>query len=290
MSFETPIYLCGPPRKPLQMLVDQKYSGHASIHDDAVAEKLGFRAGPIEGPTHFSQFTPLCAYLWGQSWFEQGFISAHYQNMVVEGEEVRAFVALPHNGATSTTAWAAKVDGTPVLEASVSIGPTAGGTLLEQRMKTLRPAGRLVILADLAVGMRGSADEPVRMDMDQHMGALYPCKQRSKLQPALAGRHGPVAGTVARSGTEVGGGTAPGTGERRTGVGDHRHRGELPCHQSRARPGAPGRALTPREKHAPTDRFVIVDSKRLDRAKPRSDPAVGRARTAWPVADTENIS
>ena len=101
--------------------------------------------------------------------------------MVVEGEEVRAFVALPHGGAASTTARAAKVDGTPVLEASVSIGPTAGGTLLERRMKTLRPAGRLVILADLTVGMRGSADEPVRMDMDQHMGPLYPFTLRQKL-------------------------------------------------------------------------------------------------------------
>lgn len=72
MPFETPLCICGPPRRPRQMLVDQVSSGHASIHDDAVAEKLGFRAGPIEGPTHFSQFAPLCAYLWGQTWFERG--------------------------------------------------------------------------------------------------------------------------------------------------------------------------------------------------------------------------
>ncbi|WP_211242590.1 hypothetical protein [Halopseudomonas bauzanensis] len=92
MSFDTPLYLCGPLREPKQMLADQQYSGHTSIHDDDMAEKLGFRAGPIEGPTHFSQFTPLLVEIWGQDWFERGCFSAHFQNMVVEGEQVRAFV------------------------------------------------------------------------------------------------------------------------------------------------------------------------------------------------------
>ncbi len=181
MSFDTPMALCGPLRRPRQMLAEQEYSGHASIHDDAMAEKLGFRAGPIEGPTHFSQFTPLLAHLWGRDWFERGCFSAHYQNMVVEGEEVRAFVALPAPGATSTRAWAAKADGTPVLEASASLGPGDGETLLSQRMAELRPPEKLVILADLRVGMAGAADERVRMDPDQHMGALYPFSLNQKL-------------------------------------------------------------------------------------------------------------
>src|SRR6185503_13859791 len=51
MSFDTPLTLSGPLRRPQQMLADQEYAGHTSIHDDAMAEKLGFRAGPIEGPT-----------------------------------------------------------------------------------------------------------------------------------------------------------------------------------------------------------------------------------------------
>jgi hypothetical protein len=162
------------------MLANQEYGGHTSIHDDAMAEKLGFRAGPIEGPTHFSQFVPLLAHVWGQAWFERGCFSAHYQNMVVEGEEVRAFVELPSAGAQRTKAWAQKADGTPVLEASASIGPE-GETLLEQRMAQLRPTGKLVILADLHVGMRGAEDEPVRMDAEQHMGALYPFSLSQKL-------------------------------------------------------------------------------------------------------------
>lgn len=182
MSFDTRLSICGPLRRPRQMLADQEYGGHTSIHDDAMAEKLGFRAGPIEGPTHFSQFVPLLAQVWGRAWFERGCFSAHYQNMVIEGEEVRAFVELPAPGATRTQAWAQKADGTLVLEASASLGPDHGATLLTQRMGKLRPPEKLLILADLRVGMAGAVDEPVRMNPDQHMGALYPFSLQQKLE------------------------------------------------------------------------------------------------------------
>ncbi|MCB1545104.1 MAG: hypothetical protein KDJ30_12765, partial [Rhodoblastus sp.] len=166
---------------PRQMLADQEYGGHASIHDDSMAEKLGFRAGPIEGPTHFSLFPPLLERIFGRDWYERGCISSHYQNMVVEGEEVRAFAELPAEGTTRTKVWAQKADGTPVLEASASIGPDHGETLLEARMKALRPPEKLLILADLHVGMKGAEEERVRMDPDQNMGALYPFSLNQKL-------------------------------------------------------------------------------------------------------------
>ena len=57
---ETDMLLTGPWRRPKQMLDAQIYDSHASIHDDATAQKLGFQSGTIEGPTHFSQFAPLC--------------------------------------------------------------------------------------------------------------------------------------------------------------------------------------------------------------------------------------
>lgn len=164
------------------MLADQEYAGHTSIHDDAMAEKLGFRAGPIEGPTHFSQFVPLLSHLWGKAWFERGCLSVHFNNMVVEGESVRAFIDLPAAEATRTRAYAEKSDGTPVLEASASIGPDHGTTLLEQRMATLRQPEKLVILSDLHVGMTGAEDERVRMDPEQHMGKLYPFSLKQKLE------------------------------------------------------------------------------------------------------------
>lgn len=184
MSFDTPIetrdgVISGPLRAPANMLIEQEYGGHKSIHDDAEAERLGFKAGPIEGPTHFSQFDPLLVHLWGKEWFERGCISCHYKNMVVEGEEVRAFVQPISD--TLAECWAQKVDGTPVLEASATLGPDHGETLLEARLATLRPPGELVILSDLAVGMVGKEDEPVCMKADQNMGALYPFSLTEKL-------------------------------------------------------------------------------------------------------------
>jgi hypothetical protein len=188
--------LCGPLRRPRQMLADQHYDGHKSIHDDATAEQLGLRAGPIEGPTHFSQFEPLLYQLYGQAWFETGCISAHYQNMVVEGEEVRAFAKPAAPGQAHARVWAEKRDGTPVLTATASLAPRRptgpGGPTepteptepseIEQRIARLRPATQLVIYRDLRVGQTGAAPERVRMAFDQHMGDSYPFTLRDKLK------------------------------------------------------------------------------------------------------------
>jgi len=184
--FDTPVALCGPLRQPRQMLAEQTYDGHKSIHDDAMAADLGLRAGPIEGPTHFSQFDPLLFQLWGHAWFETGCISAHYQTMVVEGESVRAFVQPPAPGGRFTRLWAEKADGTPVLTGTASVGAPAAGdppTEIAQRIAKLRPATGLVINRDLRVGQRGAGNpEPVRMGFDQHMGNHYPFTLAGKLQ------------------------------------------------------------------------------------------------------------
>ena len=95
---ENGVVLTGPWRQPKQMLHAQTYDSHASIHDDATAQKLGFQGGTIEGPTHFSQFAPLCERIWGKEWFETGCLSAHYRNPVFEGEEVQASIEMPKVG------------------------------------------------------------------------------------------------------------------------------------------------------------------------------------------------
>ena len=41
-------WLVGEFRTPRQMLGDQEYDGHLSIHDDQMAEDLGFDGAPIE--------------------------------------------------------------------------------------------------------------------------------------------------------------------------------------------------------------------------------------------------
>ena len=182
-AFESSLSICGEYRRPRQMLADQSYDGHLSLHDDKMARDLGFRAGPIEGPTHFSQFIPLLHQIFGAAWFERGCISAHYQNMVIEGEEVRAFARLATRNSPTVQISAEKRDGTPVLTGTASIGPDYGETEIARRMAALRPSRQLVILRDLKVGQKGAGNpEKVRMGFDQHMGNQYPFSLNDKLK------------------------------------------------------------------------------------------------------------
>lgn len=203
--FETPIdeadgHLTGPWRGPRQMLAAQEYGGHASIHDDATAQKLGFKGGTIEGPTHFSQIVPLGVRLWGQRFLTEGNISAHYRNACFEGDEVRAIVAAPAAGATQTDLRMERRDGTEILRGSIGVG---GGdtTALTARLATLPPPQMLVILRDVHVGMT-TPRLTVRMDADQNMGNLYPFSLTQKLEritepsPWYAGADNPFGRAV----------------------------------------------------------------------------------------------
>lgn len=171
--------LAGPWRKPFNMLLDQTYDGHVSLHDDAMAQKLGFKAGPIEGPTHFSQFAPLGEAIWGERFLREGCISTHFRNMVVEGEEVRAFIER-EPGEDHAKIWAQKRDGTEVLKGTASVGPQAPPSALDMRLGELGPLEQPVILRDLKVGQR-TKRTAIRMDADQHMGDLYPFSLTQKL-------------------------------------------------------------------------------------------------------------
>lgn len=167
-------------RTPHQLLGNQEFAGHASIHDDATAAALGFRGGTIEGPTHFSQFTPLLADLWGQEWFEVGCLSAHFQNAVYDGERVRASVTVPDGDGRLATIAMEKEDATPVLTGTASLGPHHPETELERRLARLRPPERLVLLDKLAVGDR-PPPEPARVGFDEPKGPLYPFSLAQKL-------------------------------------------------------------------------------------------------------------
>jgi hypothetical protein len=186
-AFDTPIAddgtsLVGPWRAPKQMLATQVYDGHVSIHDDAMAKKMGFKAATIEGPTHFSQFAPLCERLWGEQWFETGCISAHYRNAVFAGEEVQAIAAKPRDGERQVDIRMVKRDGTEVLRGTASVGPPAVPTALDRRVRDeLKPFADPVILRDVKVGMK-TPRQTVRMDFDQNMGELYPFSLRDKLE------------------------------------------------------------------------------------------------------------
>ncbi len=178
MSFDTPLTITGPWRSPAQLLADQEVDGHASVHDGATAASLGLAGAPIEGCTHFSQFDPIGAALWGPSWFERGCISAHFRTMVVEGEQVQASAttAGPHLARIE----AHKPDGAPVLDGSISIGPDHPPTALDERRAAQGDPGELFIVDRLTIGMT-ETDGPVMIDHASTNGGGYPFSLDDKL-------------------------------------------------------------------------------------------------------------
>jgi hypothetical protein len=166
-------------RAPAQMLDHQEYDGHSSIHEGDTAASLGLAGAPIEAPTHFSQFDPLALQLFGPAWFERGCISAHFQTMVIEGEEVQA--RLSPTSPTSATIAASKRDGTPVLVGTASIGPDHPTTELQRRLAKLGDPGELFVIDQLSVGMQTSLGDVVTMTRDQSNGGLYPFSLDEKL-------------------------------------------------------------------------------------------------------------
>jgi hypothetical protein len=118
-----------------------------------------FIAGPIEGPTHFSQFVPLLVDGWGTDFLERGCLSAHYRNACTEGDRVRAFVAPPLSaGDRCVRIWAEKADGAPVLTGTAKIGPDHEASELDGRMARLRPPERLLDHATLKESYAGYRD------------------------------------------------------------------------------------------------------------------------------------
>src|SRR4029078_2401645 len=172
--------LVGPWRSPKQMLHAQVYDSHASIHDDATAQKLGVQGGSIQGTNQFSQFAPLCERIWGNAWFETGCLSAHYRNPAFEGEEVQANIEQPKPGQATCAIGMTRRDGTEILRGTASVGDMTE-TALSRRLGELKPLADPVILADLKVGMK-TPRQTVKMDFDQHMGDLYPFSLAQKLK------------------------------------------------------------------------------------------------------------
>ncbi|MDG1924699.1 MAG: hypothetical protein P8I59_05540 [Pseudomonadales bacterium] len=174
--------LIGPFRSPVQMLAEQEYGGHLSIHDDDQAQELGFSGAPIEGPTNFSQFDPLLHQLWGDRWFESGCISSHFKNVVVEGEELQAFVERPAEHARITKIWAVKKSGEAVLEGTASLGPDHPETRLVSLMAARDTPENLVLLEHVKIGDHSSEPDTVTMGYDQYLGDSYPFTLANKLE------------------------------------------------------------------------------------------------------------
>ena len=179
---ETETQLSGPFRAPQQMLAEQEYDGHLSIHDDSQAESLGFKGAPIEGPTHFSQFDPLLHKLWGDDWFRFGCISTHFKAMVIEGENVKAYAERSNTDYKIARIWAVKEDGEVVLEGSASLGPDHPENYVQKLLNSRPTAKNLVVLEHAKIGDRSAAEKNVSIKFNQHLGKNYPFTLNQKLK------------------------------------------------------------------------------------------------------------
>ncbi|MEH6757406.1 MAG: hypothetical protein V7676_07845 [Parasphingorhabdus sp.] len=172
--------LHGPWRSPRNLLQAQTYGGHASVHDDETARKMGFDAAPIEGPTHFSQFIPLCTEIWGDRWLAEGCLSVSYKGAVLDGEEVMAFIGAPTGEEQQLPIWMTKRDGSEVLRGTASIGMDAPDSALQVKLDRLNaPDPHRVIFGHVEPGsirQRFAA----RISFDDPMGDLYPFTLREK--------------------------------------------------------------------------------------------------------------
>lgn len=144
-----------------------------SIHNDAVASKLGFRGGTVPGSIHMDQFVPLLAEAYGPDWFETGGMSVYFTRATTDNEEVQASIE-PNPARTRLT----MIDrtGAQVCQGTATVGGLDEGSELRVRMKEQTPAGpgALRILGDIAVGdeARDMAVKVAREDLDKALETI----------------------------------------------------------------------------------------------------------------------
>ena len=139
---------------PLRRSVNQAQEIEGSIHNDAVASKLGFRGGTVAGSIHLELVPPVLLEAFGDAWFERGTISIIFRNPTTDREPVRAIVKQPltRECGAQVSAVIEREDEMLVGEGTVSCGsppePTALGALDLHRFEP----GELRILSDVRAG------------------------------------------------------------------------------------------------------------------------------------------
>ncbi len=141
---------------PLRRSVNNARNISGSIHDDAMATKLGFRGGTVAGSIHLELFPPLLLKAFGQGWFERGTISLYFLNATTDREAVRAFLKEPPHDATDAQVdvWIERDDGMRVAEGTASVGRPEDPTALLRRPLDRFDAGQVRSLGSLNVGDR----------------------------------------------------------------------------------------------------------------------------------------
>ena len=81
----------GPVRRPRNSGAHEK----GSIHDDAVAQKLGFRGGTVAASLHMEQFPPLLLHMFGPRWWQSGGLSLYFRYATTDLEPAQCHAVAP---------------------------------------------------------------------------------------------------------------------------------------------------------------------------------------------------
>ena len=135
-----------------------------SIHNDAVAQKLGLRGGTVAGSLHMEQFPPLLISEFGSQWWSEGGLSLYFKYATTDREPVRCFAAHSdrRKDGEQQRVWMDTEDGRRVAEGTAWVGRTRAPTPLAERIASVRPPQDLRIFRDFGVG-RAMEGIPVRV-------------------------------------------------------------------------------------------------------------------------------
>ncbi len=156
----------GPVRTPRN---SARSAGAGSIHDDATAQKLGFRGGTVAGSLHMEQFPPLLTTIFGQRWFETGGLSLYFRYATSDEEQVQAFAKAPAADLRDASdgqieIWMDDMDGHRICDGTASVGTPDEPSALAKRLKTTPEPEDIRILEALKPGHEG---EPVKVRASQ---------------------------------------------------------------------------------------------------------------------------
>lgn len=143
-------YMYGGWRRAVNAAIHSK----GSIHEDAMAQKLGMRGGAVVGIVHLNLFPPLFLKTFGQQWFERGSLSIYYTYALLDGEQVRGIIGIPPEGLedVQVEVWAEDPAGHTVGKGTASVGePKEPSYLQTTELKNAEPE-ELRILAGLKAG------------------------------------------------------------------------------------------------------------------------------------------
>ncbi|MEY4633099.1 MAG: hypothetical protein RLZ18_471 [Actinomycetota bacterium] len=139
-------------RHPRNLSINSK----GSIHDDATATELGFRAGTVAGDIHLEQFGGILLEAFGPQWFETGSLSMYYIHATADAEPVEATLDIADATAPLVNAQIAARMHTPegitVAEGTASVGTTSVPTALYSRDRRSVDASTLKMLRHATPG------------------------------------------------------------------------------------------------------------------------------------------